>query len=136
MSRSARLLSAYYLLGTVVFWLLDAFLSAPVRVALGTGPQRLGYYLLLLGFGALCRFRPRFAPVVGIAESGLNLTLIFVGLWLPIVSMTDTVLAGGEVGPPLSVYRVVNAALAVAVLSYSLKRHQGALLTRGRGSEE
>jgi len=126
-SGSARLISTYYLLGTVVFWLLDAFLSAPVRVALGTPLQRAGYYLLLLAFGGLCRFRPRVAPVVGIVESGINLTLIFVGLWLPIVSMTDAVLAGGDVGPPLSPYRMVNAALAVVVLSYSLKRNQSAL---------
>lgn len=127
MSGSARFLSGYYLLGTVGFWMLDALLSAPVRVALGSPAQRLGYYVVLLALGWLCRARPGAAPVVAIFESAINLVLIFVGLWLPIVSMIDVAAAGGDVGPPLSVFRAVNAALSVGVLSYSLQRNQAAL---------
>jgi hypothetical protein len=131
-SGSARFLSGYYLLGTVGFWILDALLSAPVRVALGSPTRRLGYYGLLLALGWLCRARPGAAPVVGIIESAINLILIFVGLWLPILSMIDVAAAGGEVGPPLTVFRVVNAALAVGVLSYSLQRNEAALTARAR----
>lgn len=127
MSGSARFLSGYYLLGTVGFWLLDSLLSAPVRVALGSPAQRLGYYGVLLVLGWLCRARPRAAPVVAIFESAINLILIFVGLWLPIVSMIDVAAAGGDPGPPLTLFRVVNAALSVGVLSYSLQRNQAAL---------
>ena len=132
MSGAARFLSGYYLLGTVGFWLLDSLLSAPVRVALGSPAQRLGYYGVLLALGWLCRARPGVAPVVGIIESAANLILIFVGRWLPIISMIDVAAAGGEVGPPLTVLRVVNAALAIGVLSYSLQRNQAALAGRRR----
>jgi hypothetical protein len=36
------------------------------------------------------------------------------------------------VGPPLTALRVVNAALAIGVLSYSLQRNQAALAGRRR----
>ncbi len=131
MRLSARWLSAYYLLGTIGFWILDAFLHAPVRVALGTAQQRALYYVALLGLGWLSRAKPRVAPVVGIVESAVNLVLIFIGLWLPILSISDSLAQDGAAGPPLSPFRVINAALAVGVLTFALRRNEAQLQSAG-----
>lgn len=130
---ASAFLSAYYLGGTVVFWALDVLVNAPVRVALSTPRARAAYYVGLFAIGAVCRWRPRWAPVAGIAESAINLTLIFIGLWLPIVALSDAVLAGQDPAAPHSVLRVLNAALSVAVLTYALKRNERALLRMAGG---
>lgn len=125
--RKSTGLSIYYLGGTLFFWGLDALVHVPVRVALATPLQRGAYYAGLLALGLVCRARPRWAPVVGIVESTVNLTLLFVGLWLPILALSDQVLAGGEGQAPFSVWRVLNAALALGVMMISLRRSEAAL---------
>jgi len=127
----ARLLSAYYLGGTLVFACLDWVLHAPVRAAfLGRPGQRMVYYAVLLGLGLLVRQRPSWAAGVGTVESATNVALIVFSIMLPVWSLSDQVEAGGAIAVPFTSWTLIGALLSGAVFAFSFQRHQRALFSR------
>ncbi|MEK9500425.1 hypothetical protein [Gaopeijia maritima] len=118
----------YYLGGTLAFAALDWLLAAPIRaVFFGRPTHRLMYYLALLAVGLLCRFRPTWTPVLGMAESAVNLTLVLLSILLPIWGSLDAVAAGGEAYRPASTWVLLNALLSGAVLILAFQRTQRGL---------
>jgi hypothetical protein len=63
---------------------------------------------------------------VGIAESSVNLLLLFIGILLPIWSLPDQLLTGAPVDTGFSTIKVVNALLSGTALVVSFHRHQAA----------
>jgi hypothetical protein len=92
---SHRLLAGYYLAGTLVFTALDLWIGAGIRVPVleGSG-ARWPYYAGLLILGGMALRFPRAAPWVGMGESLVNLTLVLLGVLLPILSRPGVVDAG------------------------------------------
>ncbi len=89
-----RLIEAYYL-ATPLFFLVDVFLSFPIRVsALADPGLRYLYYAFALGCGVASRVRPKVGPYVGLAESSLNILLLILSVMLPIAQLPDRVFAG------------------------------------------
>ncbi len=89
-----RLIEAYYL-ATPLFFLVDIFLSFPIRVsALADPGLRYLYYAFALGCGVASRVRPKVGPYVGLAESSLNILLLVLSVMLPIAQLPDLVFAG------------------------------------------
>ncbi len=75
-----RLIEAYYL-ATPLFFLVDVFLSFPIRVsALADPGLRYLYYAFALGCGVASRVRPKVGPYVGLAESALNILLLILSV--------------------------------------------------------
>ncbi len=88
-----RLIQAYYL-ATPLFFLVDVFLSFPIRVsALADPGLRYLYYAFALGCGVATRVRPKVGPYVGLAESSLNILLL--------VLSTSTRPASSRAGIPI-----------------------------------
>jgi len=120
---SPDLLAGYYL-ATPLFAALDAVAGWPVRLA-GFPDQgwRWGWYLLLFLLGLLCRARPRLAPLVGMGESSVNLTLLFLSILLPIWGMTEQVY---QVAGPIAFgpVRIVNVLLSGGALILAFHRSQ------------
>lgn len=124
----SRLLSAYYLVGTLVFAALDWVLHAPIRAAfLGRPEYRIGYYLLLLGLGVLVRHRPGWAPLIGMGESALNVLLVILSIMLPVLSLSAQVDQGGPIGLPFTSWSLVGALLSGLVFVVAFHRNQAAL---------
>ena len=89
-----RLLTGYYL-ATPAFWLLDLLVQAPIRAAALEQPGwRFTYYVFAFACGLLCRWRPRLAPVVGMAESSVNVLLLVLSVLLPIYSLPGQLESG------------------------------------------
>ena len=123
-----RLLTLYYGVGTLVFWGIDMVLAAPIRASfIGRPGLRIGYYLALLALAALCRWRPTAAPLVGIAESSVNLLLVMMSILMPVWGLTDQALAGGELGLPFTTWTLLNALLSGLVFVYTFHRSRSAL---------
>lgn len=119
-----------FYLATPLFAALDAVAGWPVRVAALPGDGwRWFWYGVLLLLGLLCRARPRLAPLVGMTESSVNLTFLFLSILLPIWGMPSGELeAAGPVafGP----VRIVNVLLSGGALILAFQRSQAEL---GRG---
>lgn len=131
--RLPRVLSLYYIAGTLLFAAVDWVLSAPIRAAfLGRPSQRWIYYALLIGLGVLCRARPTWAPMVGMLESAANLTLVLLSIMLPIYALTGTVEAGGPAGLPFTSWTFANVLLTGSVLIFTFHRSQRALLRQAK----
>ncbi len=113
-----------YYLATPLFAVLDAVAGWPVRVAaLPGGGWRWFWYLVLLLLGLLCRARPRWTPLVGMTESSVNLTFLFLSILLPIWGMPagDLESAGPvDFGP----VRIVNVLLSGGALILAFHRSQ------------
>lgn len=127
-------LLAYYL-GTPVFAVLDFVLGLSVRaVFLPTAAARATYYLACLGCGLLAWRRPSLGPIVGMAESGLNVLLLALGILVPVWDVAVTL--GSEVPTPVTVSPVltpqglVNAVLSGATFVVGFYGNQAALLAR------
>lgn len=124
--RSTNLIVLYYLV-TPAFAVADLVFHAPVRVAGLSDPgYRLAYYAVVFALGILCRARPGATPFVGIAESTVNLLLLFVAILLPIWSLPDQLLSGAPVNTGFSGIKVVNAVLSGTALVVSFHRHEAA----------
>ena len=132
-----RLLAVYYGPGTLLFWGMDIILSAPMRASfIGRPMWRVVYYLGLLGLGALCRWRPASAPLVGMIESAVNFFLVLLSILFPVWGLTDQVLAGdpaSEVGLPFTTWTIMNALLSGAVFAFAFQRSTDALTSRRPG---
>jgi hypothetical protein len=122
----------WYYLATPLFALLDLGFGFPVRVAGLADPRhRAVYYVVLMGLGVLVRERRRLAPWVGMAESVVNLVLLFLAILLPIWSFPDQVLAGGGAAPEvMDPPALLNALVAGTVLAVAFYRNQWAALGR------
>ncbi len=71
---------------------LDAVLGVSVRASFLDDPgARWLYYLFCLLCGGLCWVYPRRAALVGVGESAVNLTLLVLGVMVPILTLTETV---------------------------------------------
>jgi hypothetical protein len=124
-------LVGYYLL-TPVFALADVLAGISVRVAgLGAGGPRAVYYAVAFALGLFCRWKPTATPWVGMLESSGNLLLLLLSILLPIWTLPEVVLAGGEATAGLDTSGMVNALLAGAALVVSFHRHRLAVTPRG-----
>lgn len=122
-----RGLTLYYL-ATPLFVAVDLALGAPIRVAgLGAPEWRYGYYAVIFGLGVLCHLRPRLAPLVGMAESSVNLLLLLLSVLLPIWDLPLQAAAGGSAELGFDAARVWNVAIVGAALVISFKRSERAL---------
>lgn len=127
-----RIIEAYYL-ATPLFFVADVILDAPVRVsAFQVSAWRYLYYLVLVGLGVLCRYRPALAPIVGMGESAVNLLLLILSILLPIWGMADQVSAHQPVSGAPTWTRLVNFVLAGGMAIIAFKRNEGAFY-RGMG---
>lgn len=125
-----RVITVYYL-ATPIFAVVDFAAHWPVRVAgLATPGWRWAYYAALMVLGLLCRAWPRWAPVVGMAESAANLLLLLLSILLPIWSLPDQVLAGGAVTGVAGGPQIANLALAGSMAIVSFKRNEAAFQER------
>ena len=124
-----RLIEAYYL-ATPLFFLVDVFLSFPIRVsALADPGLRYLYYAFALGCGVASRVRPKVGPYVGLAESSLNILLLVLSVMLPIVQLPDRVFAGEISLPaPISGLTLANFVLSGGILVASFHVHQARIL--------
>ncbi|MEE8491173.1 MAG: hypothetical protein V3S60_05990 [Acidimicrobiia bacterium] len=123
------LIQAYYL-ATPLFFLVDVFLSFPIRVsALADPGLRYLYYAFALGCGVASRVRPKAAPYVGLAESSLNILLLVLSVMLPILQLPDRVFAGeGLLPQPISGLTLANFVLSGGILVASFHVHQARIL--------
>jgi hypothetical protein len=104
-----------------------------VRAAAFQAPAwRYAYYVLLLGLGLLCRFRPRLAPLVGMGESAANLLLLILSIMLPIWGVADRVLADEPVMGAPTAAQLLNFVLAGGMAIIAFKQNEGAFY-RGVG---
>lgn len=127
-----RLLSFYYLGGTIAFGLLDWIVHAPIRAAfLGSLEARLFYYAILIGVGLFVRRRPDLAAVIAMAESGINFILVLLSIVLPIYILWNQVLEGAPTPTPYTIWRPIGALLSGLVFLRALRLHHGPLAARG-----
>lgn len=127
---SARPLLAYYLGGTPLFFLLDAGLHFSVRASFFQDPwARFGYYLFCIACGAVCWFYPKRAPLVGVGESAVNITLLIVGFMVPILSMTDAVIAdpAAPIVSPVTTQGIINFMIAGGMAWVAFQQRVGGL---------
>jgi len=124
--RSPNVIALYYLV-TPAFAVADLVFHAPVRVAGLSDPgYRLAYYAVVFALGLLCRARPGATPFVGIAESTVNLLLLFVAILLPIWSLPDQLLSGAAVDTGFTTTKAANALLSGTALIVSFHHHHAA----------
>ena len=113
----SRNVALYFLAGTAAFLAVDLLLGAPIRVAaLPDLSLRLAYYAGLGGLGVLSVRLPSLAPWLVAGESVVNLFLLLLSVLLPIWSLPEVVLAGGDPEPPLSAVELLNVLLVGGVL--------------------
>ena len=84
-SKHSNWLRGYYF-STPLFMLADSLLGLDFRIS---GLPVPGYRVVYYGFCMLCAlllwYRPRLAPLVGMGESSVNLTILMVSVMLPIL---------------------------------------------------
>lgn len=115
----------FYYWATPIFFLADAVWGVSVRACfLPRADLRYGYYVFCLLCAAVWHRWPAAGPWVGMGESAVNLLLLSLGVMLPIASLPDAVLAGGEVVMPLGPSQLVNVMLSGTVLILAFHRHQ------------
>ena len=125
------LLPLYYL-ATPLFFLIDLFWQAPIRVSfVEDAGTRYGYYLFCLLCGGVCYRWPQIAPLVGLAESSLNILLLVLGALLPLYRWPEQILADEVVTNPITSTRIVNFCLSGLILVVSFRSRQAALATMG-----
>jgi hypothetical protein len=103
-----------YYFSTPVFLLADGLLGLDFRVS---GLQTPGYRFAYYGFCMFCAlllwYRPRLSPLVGIAESSVNLAILMVSVMLPIL-LPDLDRPGAYIG--LQGTNIINFILTGSVL--------------------
>jgi hypothetical protein len=86
---SGKLVRAYYLL-TPLFLVLDTRYGISVRASGLTLPEyRYLYYGFCLLCAAGCYWRVSYTPLIAMAESSINLLILFLGVMLPIYSLVE-----------------------------------------------
>ena len=92
---------------------------------------RLLYYAFCLGCAALCQWRPGVSPLVGMAESVVNLFLLLLSVMLPIFNAVDAVTTGAPVASPMDAGKLINVMLSGTMLVFSFYRNQEKAARRG-----
>ena len=97
--RSLRWIAGYYL-ATPLFAGADLLFGANVRaVGLAEHPEwRALWYAGCLACGLVALVRPGWTSAAGLAESALNLLLLALSVFLPLLAMADRVSQGGMLG--------------------------------------
>jgi hypothetical protein len=115
-SRFATLASAYYLLATPVFVLLDYVVGANIRVAFLDGHPALRalYYAIAVACGAVVFARPRLAPLVGVTESAANIAFLIIGVFVAYLGMLDDAGGPGDIANPFTQRAIVNLVISAA----------------------
>jgi len=126
-ARPSRLLEAYYLV-TPLFFLYDLLVGASIRIAAIPAPElRYAYYALVFALGFLVRKRPRTGPIVGIAESSVNLLLLVLSVMLPIWNAVDAAASGGALdGAIMTREKLLNFVVTGPVLVVAFKQNEAA----------
>jgi len=120
-------LRAYYYL-TPLFFLGDTLLGLDFRVAgLHASGHRFAYYGGCMLCALLLRYRPPLAPLVGMAESSVNLAILMAGVLLPLLQ-PDLIEAGGYTG--LHGAHIINFLLSGGILLATFYSAQHRLLQK------
>lgn len=115
--RPLRWIAAYYL-ATPLFAVADMVFGANVRaVGLADHPEwRAVWYAGCLGCGVVALVRPSWASVAGLAESALNLLLLALSVFLPLLAFADRASQGAMVhGVPFGLDFATNLVLSSLV---------------------
>lgn len=116
---------------TPLFFVADAVWGMSVRASfLPRLDQRVAYYLFCLACAAVCQWQPTAAPVVGMAESAVNLFLLLLSVLLPIWQLDPSLLGGESTLSLASPARLINVMLSGGMLIVSFQRNQAALAKR------
>lgn len=109
----------YYYLLTPVFFIADFLWDQSFRVAgLNDPVYRYYYYGFCLVCAAVCYLLPRLSSLVTLFESCINMTLLVLGIMLPIINAGNTLEAdGSEIG--LSVQKLLNFIFVGSLICYS-----------------
>jgi len=131
-------LTGYYLAGTVAFVTVDLVMGWSMRVpGLEEAPERWGYYLALLALGWVMHRRPATAPWIGMGESVVNLTLLFLSVLLPVWNLPETLESGLEpaevVLAPARLAGVFLSGVILILSFHEARSHLGARLVGGDG---
>jgi hypothetical protein len=128
--RRTGFLHAYYW-ATPAFAALDLLVGVPLRAAALPDPYaRLAYYAFCLGCAALLQLRPRAAAIVALAESSVNIMLLILSVYLPVIGVLDLAETGDVGGPQLTPIRLANFALSGFVLYRAFLASEYALSRR------
>jgi hypothetical protein len=115
--RPLRWIASYYL-ATPLFAGADLLFGANVRaVGLADHPEwRAVWYAGCLGCGVVALVRPGWTSVVGLAESALNLLLLSLSVFLPLLAVADRASQGGMVtGSPFGLDFATNLLMSSMV---------------------
>jgi hypothetical protein len=132
----ARLLAVYYWL-TPAFWALDVVFGANVRAAAFEGHPgwKAIYYLFCFACGVVIYLRPRWASLVGMTESAINILTLVAGFFVPYFRLVEQ-LAAGETAVDsgaFTIERSLSLLLSGVVCAIAFHMHS-ARLPRRRGS--
>lgn len=128
MLRSRSLFELFYL-ATPAFVLLDWLVGVPARAAGIPDPGwRAAYYAMLMGCWLLCRYVPGSAPLVGLAESSVNLLPLLLSILLPIWSYGERALQGTGPDGVLAPGALWNLAISGPMLVLSIKANERRIL--------
>ncbi len=127
----------WYYLGTPLFAALDVARNVSIRAAGIASPVgRLAYYAFAFACGMLLRYRPRWAPLIGIGESSANLFLVLFSVLGPLFSLPARVAEGANPEFAFGPGRMVNVLLSGAVLIWSFQGNVARLGSRRRTGTE
>lgn len=123
----------WYYLATPVFAALDLALGASIRAAgISHAAGRAAYYVFALGCGLLLRWKPRWAPLIGIGESSVNLFLVLLSVLGPIFLLPGRIAEGATPEFSFGLGRAVNVLLSGGVLIWSFQGNVARLASRSR----
>lgn len=107
---------------------MDVGLGAPIRAAeLDDLGLRVGYYVALMVLAVVMRLLPGITAWAALAESTVNLLLLFLGVLLPLWDALDGVAAGGPEPGVLTGVQLVNLVLSGSVTILAIKGAEGRL---------
>jgi hypothetical protein len=131
-SRFATLASAYYLLATPIFAVLDYVAHANIRVTFLDGHPaiRALYYAIVLACGVVVLARPRLAPVVGVTESAANIGFLIIGVFVAYLGMLDDAGGPGDIANPFTPRAIVNLVISA---TWGYASYANAVRRMGRG---
>lgn len=124
-----------YLLATPLFAVLDAAFGINIRaVFLDESSLRWFYYLASFGAGAGAWRWPRHAALLGRWEAGVNLALLILGTWIPILNLGEILEAGLAVPAVLTPRGLANVVLSGTVFAASFYGGEWTRRTRHAGT--
>ena len=115
---TVRYLKLYYYI-TPVFVFIDIFWDQTFRAAGINEPLfRYYYYGFCFLCALLCYFRPCLSSIITLVESSINMTILMLGIILPIVMLGNRV-ESGEIEAGLSVQKLIAFILSGSLICYS-----------------